>query len=78
MFIGREQTTGTGKDDGRRGTLRPDSEESEMYAPQSSNFIGRQWHTLKRLHGWRRPVGILAIGVEVLLLAAVVAVLFVI
>ena len=45
---------------------------------EPSNFVGRQWENVKRLHGWRRPVGMVAIGAEMLLLAAAVVVLLII
>jgi hypothetical protein len=45
---------------------------------ETSTFVGRQWENVKRLHGWRRPAGMVAIGVETLLLVAAVVVLLII
>jgi hypothetical protein len=45
---------------------------------EPANFVGRQWENVKRLHGWRRPVGMVAIGVEMMLLAAAVVALLII
>jgi negative regulator of sigma E activity len=73
MSIDREERRVNEDDDSAETvTTRPEP------PAEASNFLGRQWETVKRLHGWRRPIGVVAIGAEVLLLAAVVVVVIII
>jgi hypothetical protein len=73
MSIDRQERR-VNEDDDVAETATTDSEQPE----ETSNFLGRQWKDVKRLHGWRRPVGVVAIGAEVLLLAAAIVVLLII
>jgi hypothetical protein len=66
------------KNQGDLGLMTTHTRQSDEFAPRPSSFLGRQWESVKRLHGWRRPVGVVAIGAEALLLAAAVVVLFII
>jgi hypothetical protein len=63
--------------DGRQ-TASTQPGQSEEFGLPPSNFLGRQWKSVKRLHGWRRPAGLVAIGTEVLLLGAALVVLLII
>jgi hypothetical protein len=74
--IQREEREVKEHEDGS-GTMTSHPLRSDEFGPWPLNVVGRQWRKGKGLGGWRRLMVVLAIGAEVLLIVAVVALLII-
>ena len=53
----------------------PGAQQVDWIVPRPLNLIGRQWKRVMRRTGWRRAVAVAGIGVEVVIVFAVVLLL---
>jgi len=60
------------------GTIRkPSGQQDDWVWPWPLNLVGRQLKKIKTDTGWRRAVGVLGVGCEVVLIVAVIVLIIV-
>jgi hypothetical protein len=55
----------------------PPAQRDDWLGPWPLNLVGRQWRRVTGLTGWRRAIAVMGMGVEVVVIVAIIVLLIV-